>query len=206
MEYWGHQRVESGESLDEVVDQILGDGSISGAILLVIVDLVLTHSPLNGEKLADLIASPEILVLDASRAQYDVVDSMTDGSLGRSWRGGHTADATVEENLSSRGSRTLALHDTIAQIIYSQPDEAKSGLRERLANGVARLGEWTDAAVHWTSPVFMASHALRLASKENYELVTELDGEGKERSGWSFRWPEAQLQWLQERSSDGAAE
>jgi hypothetical protein len=97
------------------------------------------------------------------------------------------------------------LHDAIGQIIFRQPDEANADLRERLTTGVARLGEWTEAAVHWTSPVFMASHALRLASKENYEFVTETDEEGRERSGWSFRWPEAQLQWLQERSSDAAA-
>ena len=82
LEYWGHQRVENGESLDEVVDQIVGDGSISGAILLVVVDLVLSHSPLNGEKLADLIASPKVLALDDLRARHDIVARMSGDGLG----------------------------------------------------------------------------------------------------------------------------
>lgn len=206
LEYWGHQRIENGDSLDEMVAQIVENGPVSGAILLVVVDLVLSHSPINGERLAELIASPELLALDAERAHIDAVDNMTGGSLGRSRQGGHAADLAIEENLSSQVSRTLALHDAIGQIIFHQPDEANVDLRERLTKSVAKLGEWTEAAVNWMSPVFMASHALRLASKENYELVRETDEDGRERNGWSFRWPEAQLQWLQERSSDAAAE
>lgn len=206
LEYWGHQRIEGGEPLNEVVDQIVGDGHISGATLLVVVDLVLSHSPINGERLAELIASPEILALDAGRARIDAVDRITGGRLGRSRQGGHAADSAIEEKLSSQGSRMLAVHDCIGQIIFRQPDEANAELRARLRKGVDRLGKWTEAAVHWTSPVFMASHALRLASKENYEFVTEIDAEGRQRSGWSFRWPEAQLRWLQEQASNAAAE
>ena len=107
----------------------------------------------------------------------------------------------MEENLSGQPSRTLALHDAITQIVFSQPEEATADLRDRLEKSVVKLGAWTETSVDWTSPVFMASHALRLASKENYDLVMEPDGEGGERRGCVLRWPEAQWRWLQEQSS-----
>jgi hypothetical protein len=57
-----------------------------------------------------------------------------------------------------------------------------------------------------TSEQFMASHAQRLASKANYELITETGADGKTRKGWSFGWPEEQARWSQERTSGLAAE
>jgi hypothetical protein len=52
----------------------------------------------------------------------------------------------------------------------------------------------------------MASHALRLASKSNYELITETDANGETREGWSFCWPEEQARWSQEQHSGMVAE
>jgi len=206
LEYWAHQRIESGESLDDVINQIVRVDSISGAILLVIVDLVLGHSSLNGQILTDLLASPELLALDSSRAQYDIADKMSGGKLRQAWRGKHSADTSVEEDLSGRVSRTLALHDVIPQVVFHQPEKITTNLRNRLAEGVTRLGEWTEDTVILTSPVFMASHAFRLTSKENYDLVTQSDDESGEQRGWSYRWPEAQFQWLQDQSSESSVE
>ena len=98
------------------------------------------------------------------------------------------------------------MHDAITQIVLRQPDEATADLRAKLAAAVARLGAWTDASIDWTSEQFMASHAQRLASKANYELITETDADGKARKGWSFRWPEEQARWSQEQTSGLAAE
>ena len=102
LEYAAHKRIEAGERLDDVVRQIVGDGPISGAILLVIVDLVLSHSPLNGQLLAELVASPELLTLDTNRAQHDVADKMSGGSLRLFPQGRRPSDTAVEQSLAGQ--------------------------------------------------------------------------------------------------------
>ncbi len=206
LEYAAHKRIETGERLDDVVRQIIGDGPISGAILLVIVDLVLSHSPLAGQLLAQLVASPELLTLDTNRARHNVADKMSGGTLRPFPQGRHPSDAAVEQSLADRTSRTIALHNAISQIVLHQPDEATADLRAKLAAAVARLGAWTDAAIDWTSEQFMASHAQRLGSKANYELITQTDANGETREGWSFRWTGEQARWSQEHTSGVVAE
>ena len=206
LEFSAHKRIGDGERLDDVVLELVGDGPVSGALLLVIVDLVLSHSSLDGPLLAELVASTELLPLDATRAQHDVANKMAGGKLGLFRQGGHSSDAAIEQSLAERTSRTVALHGAITQIVLRQQDEATADLRAKLAAAVARLGAWTDASIDWTSEQFMASHAQRLASKVNYELITETDANGESRKGWSFRWPEEQARWSQERTSGLAAE
>ena len=93
------------------------------------------------------------------------------------------SDAAIEQSLAERTSRTIGLHDVITQIVLRQPDAATADLRAKLAAAVARLGPWTDASIDWTSEQFMASHAQRLASKDNYEPITETDADGKVTQG-----------------------
>jgi hypothetical protein len=206
LEYSAHKRIEAGERLDDIVRELLGDGPLSGAFLLVIVDLVLSHSPMDGSLLAELVASTELLTLDATRAQHDVANTMSEGKLGLFRKSSHPSDAAIEQNLAERTSRTVALHDAISQIVLGLPEEATADLRAKLAASVTRLGAWTDASIDFTSEQFIASHAQRLASKANYELVTETGADGKTRKGWSFCWPEEQARLSQERTSGLAAE
>ena len=88
LEHWGHQRLDDGDTLEAVIEDVIGDGPILGALWLVIVDLVLSHSSRNGAILLDLLASPETLALDAGRANLDAVDQMGGGFLGRAWQAG----------------------------------------------------------------------------------------------------------------------
>lgn len=206
LEFLAHKRIEAGERLDEVVCEFLGDGPVSGAVLLVIVDLVLSHSSLDGPLLAELVASTELLTLDATRAQHDAANRMAGGKLLLFPESAHAADAAIEQSLAERTSRGIALHNAIIQIVFHRPNEATDNLRAKLAEAVSRLGAWTDASVDWTSEQFMASHAQRLATKSNYELITVTDDNGETREGWSFRWPEDQARWSEERTSGLAAE
>lgn len=204
LEHWAHQQIDGSESLKQVVRQIAGNGPISGALLLVIVDVVLSHSTLKGDLLLDLISSPETLALDATRAQYDSAERMSGGGFSLHAYRGNQADQTVEKELAERVSRGIALHDVISQVVFGQPDEVTTELRRRLSTALESVGAWTEDSVDWTSPVFIASHALRLAARENYEAVAETDG--GERKGWQFRWPEAQRLWLQTRAAKTTAE
>ena len=206
VEHWAHRRLDEGETLEAVIGDVIGEGPILGALWLVIVDLVLSHSSLNGEILRDLLTSPETLSLDAGRANLDAVDRMGGGFLGHAWWTGPAADKAVEEELAGRASRSVALHDVITQLVFKLSVEELDTLRVKLDAAVCRLGRWTYDAVDWTSPEFMASHALRLASRENYELVTAIDAAGEERKGWVYEWPHGQKTWLEERAAKTTAD
>ncbi len=206
LEHWAHQQIESPESLDEIVKLIAGRGPISGALLLVIIDLVLSHSKTKGALLADLISSPEALALDARRAQYDLVERSSGGSFSFRTSQVNEADQALEKELAEQNSRGLALHDTISQVVFHQSEKANKELRRRLSAAVDRVGVWTEDSVDWNSHVFLASHALRLASKENYKAVTETGTDGSEKTGWQFCWPAGQQRWLQTQVATMTAE
>ncbi|MFC6674075.1 hypothetical protein [Marinobacterium aestuariivivens] len=206
MEHWAHRRLDGGETLDAVIGDIIAERPIVGALWLLIVDLVLSHSSLNGAVLREVLLSLETLALDAGRANVDAIDRMGGGFLGRAWRAGPAADQAVEEDLAGRVSRSVALHDVIPQIVFNLSKEELGTLQAQFNAAVSRLGPWTDEVVDWASPQFMASHALRLTARDNYELVTEKDAAGKERKGWIYKWPPGQKKWLEEGSAKANAE
>jgi hypothetical protein len=206
LEHWAHRRLDGGETLDAVIGEIIAEGPIFGALWLLIVDLVLSHSSLNGALLQDVLASPETLALDTGRANLDAFDRMSGGVLGSVWRAGPAADQAVEKDLAGRGSRSAALHDVIPQLVFNLSKEYLGALRAQFEADVNRLGPWTDDAVDWASPQFMASHALRLASRNNYELVTEKDAAGEGREGWIYKWPPGQKKWLEDVAAKANAE
>ncbi|MEW8492481.1 MAG: hypothetical protein AB2604_01650 [Candidatus Thiodiazotropha taylori] len=206
MEHWAHRRLEGGETLDAVIGDIIAEGPIVGAFWLLIVDLVLSHSSLNGAILRDFLASPETLALDAGRANLDTVDRMGGRFLRSDWRSGPVSDQTVEEDLAGRGSRCVALHEVMPQLAFNLSKEELGALRAQLEAAVSRLGPWTDDAVDWASPQFMASHTLRLATRDNYELLTEKDAAGEEHEGWIYKWPPEQKKWLEEGSAKANTE
>ncbi len=206
LEQWGHEVIEAGRPLEDVVAQILGDEEISGALLLISVDLALSHGKTASPVLWDLLASPETLTLDAGRSHRDTVDRMTGESYSSRLRVGSAADRQIKEQLSARPSRALALHDAIQQVIWSVEESQTQSLRDRLGAAVKRLGPWDRENVDWSSPNFMASHALRLASRENYEEASETDADGRQIEGWRFVWPAPQRRWLESQSAEGAAE
>ncbi len=206
MEHWAHRRLDGGETLDAVIGDIMADGPIFGAFWLLIVDLVLSHSSLNGALLRDILVSPETLALDTGRANIDTVDRMSGGVLGSGWRTGLAADQAVEKDLADRGSRFIALHNVIPQLVFNLSREELCALRSQFEAAVSRLGPWIDDAVDWASPQFMAAHALRLVSRDNYELVTEKDTAGEEHEGWIYKWPPGQKKWLEERAAKANAE
>ncbi len=206
VEHWAHLRLDGGEALEAVIGDVIGEGPILGALWLVIVDLVLSHSSLNGAILQDFLASPETLALDAGRANLDAIERMEEGFVGRAWRAGSAADKAVEDDLAGRVSRSVALHSVIPKLVFNISVEELGALRAKLNAAVSRLGPWTQDAVDWASPKFMASYALRLASRENYELVTEKDAVGEGREGRVYKWPPGQKEWLEEGAAKASTE
>jgi hypothetical protein len=195
LEHWAHCRIDSGEQLDGVITEIIDGETVSGAVWLVVVDLALTHSSLGGDSFLGLLSSPETLALDTGRAKIDIVNTLG-GGLARSSRTVPKADEPFEAALAGRSSRSIALHDAISQLVFRSPEENASALHSNLKASVSRLGPWIHDHVDWASPEFMASYALRVASRENYECVTSTDTDGTQREAWAYKWPAGQKKWL----------
>ena len=206
LEEWAHQEIDAGRNIDDIAECILGDDEISGSLLLIIVDLVLSHGATTDPILWDLLASPETLALDTHRYHYDIADQTTDKDIIPGFSGRSDTDRELQKRLRERTSRKLALYDAIPQIIWSVDESKTLALRERLESAVRRIGTWDREVVDWFSPQFLASHAVRSASRLNYERATELGPDGKQRTGWQFVWPEPQKQWLEAQSARVAAD
>jgi hypothetical protein len=71
LEAWAHRRVEEGDPVDQVVAQIVGDPAMSSAVLLVAVDVVLSHGAQSIEAAVPLVACPELLCMDRLRPHHD---------------------------------------------------------------------------------------------------------------------------------------
>ena len=206
IEYWAHRRLDDGEALEDVIRDVIGVGPIHGALWLVTVDLVLSHSSLNGAVLRDLLTSPETLALDAVRAIHDEVNRMVGGFPRHALRVGPEADKAVDEDLAGRASRSIALHNVITPLVFKLSVEDLGTLHEKLDAAACRLGRWTHDTVEWGSPEFMASHALRLASRENYELITAKNSAGKVSGGWVYKFPPVQKRWMEEKKAIASTE
>jgi hypothetical protein len=75
LEAWAHRRIEAGETVNKVVDDILGDGELPAAFLLVIVDILISHWPKSQEIALPFLGCPELLSLDRTRQIADICDS-----------------------------------------------------------------------------------------------------------------------------------
>ena len=204
LEQWGHDSVEGGRSLDDVVALVLGDGKIGGGLLLIAVDLVLSHGKTTSPVLWDLLASPEILALDAERFHRDHVNQTAPDGLFSGTSGESAGDQQVLDQLKARSSRGLALHDAIQQVAWTVDEAQLQPLRTKLGGAVQRLGGWNSERVEWYSPCFMASHALSLLNRDNYKEVRERDANDRETVGMRFVWPEQQRRWLESKSVEVA--
>ena len=202
LEHWAHQRLDEGEVLESVIGDIVSEGPIPGAVWLVIVDLVLSHSSLDGRVLRELLASPETMALDVERATFDALDRKTGGRLRGHYRPEAPAvDQAVEGDLANRPSRKFSLHDLFAKLVFILSDEELSAIRERLDMAVERLGPWTEDRVDLFSSKFMASYASRRASRDNYEQNSMRDTSGKEHKAWTYVWPPDQKRWMEKREA-----
>ncbi|MBA30206.1 MAG: hypothetical protein CME95_15860 [Hyphomonadaceae bacterium] len=204
LEHWAHREIENGAGIESVAARIAGDGPISGALLLVITDLALCHGILGGSLLHDLLASPELLSVDFERHQYDYLETLRGGGLGR-LRQGPASDRPIEQGLAARPSRHTGLHDVFIQVALRVPTDELTALKARLDAGVQRLGPWELPEVDWKEPAFMASYARRALDRENYREETQMV-EDAPLQGWVYDWPEDQAEWMATNSAAAAVE
>jgi len=164
LEAWGHLRLEDGEPIENVLQDVLGPEGSCAAFVLVAVDLIISHWPATRDAAASFMGCPELLVVDRRRAGFDA-------GPGFSFAFQHEPEGQVRlKDLQARGSRGVALEQLLPA--YSTADEPSDRVRAMLAEAIGRLGPYDDHA-NFGDPRLMAARALNVVTTENWTTVEE---------------------------------
>lgn len=199
LEAWAHRRIEAGDDLQAVIDDVLGPVGTPAANLLVAVDVMLSHWPTTRDCLAPFAASAELLALDRERYAHDLM-----GDMGlNAWVRPEPASPVRLQDLRTRRSRQMALDDVLANFGFNGPATTRESMRQRLREEAERLGA-PDSGSDPTDPAFAAMSALNLLDPTNYSRA---EGENGTRITYHLPAQDAQLRaGLQERAERGNAD
>ena len=200
LEAWAHRRVEEGDPVDQVVAQIVGDPAMSSAVLLVAVDVLLSHGAPSIEAAVPLVACPELLCMDRLRPHHDNMRFPDFFGL-QALQHEPTGPANIQ-SLRERPSRKFSLYDVLCRLTFG-PGEVVNRVRELLSRAASRLGP-PGADSDLGDPGMMAVHALNILNRENWIEVTYMDSAGQEQRGLQYRSPEEeqkQLELIQKKAS-----
>jgi hypothetical protein len=172
LEWWAHQRVVAGESIETMIDDILGDGAVSAAYLLIAVDLLISHWPHSREAAVPFLGSPELLAMDRGRIAFDKVEEFPNPFNFLRLRKEPIGLASVKD-LDQLPSRSHMLDELLgAHSNYLEPagNDALLRLRSLLEASVKTLGP-PDANSGLLDPREMVRHALNRLDASNWHPV-----------------------------------
>lgn len=193
LEAWAHSRIESGETFDNVLADVLGPPGSPAAYILVAVDLLLSHWPKSRVAAVPFVACPELLCIDRQRAVYDNIeypDILGLKALQKEPVGGATL-----ENLKKHASRRLTLDQALGQYAVFGPTELRETLTTLLRRAAARLG-LPDEQSDLGDPKFMVLHALNLVDPNNWSEVFVTQPDGTQKAAREYQPPAAETQHL----------
>jgi hypothetical protein len=207
LEAWGHLRIEAGDSVDNVLAEVIGTGNPPAAYVLVAVDLLLSHWPDSHVAAIPFLACPELLCLDRQRALYEGVELPDIYGLKALLK--EPVGVASLASLKARPSRRCGLDQLLGAYALDESVEIRDELSELLSRAAARLGppkEQSDLAY----PEFMAVHALNVIDPKNWRKKTEETHDGPTEV-WEYVPPETESQHLRplqeaarERQTDAA--
>jgi energy-coupling factor transporter ATP-binding protein EcfA2 len=179
LEHWGHNRIEQGDRVGDVIAAIMGEATTPAAMAQVAIDILLSHwTDENLETALPFLASPELLALDQERFARDGL-KLPDlaGMFGlRPAEPGR--DPVTAAALAARPSRRAPLDRLLGLYAFGPP-----ALRERLAALLSaaadRLGPAT-AEMTFADPPFMALHAQGAIDPANWTKI-RIEGGGPGR-------------------------
>lgn len=201
LEAWGHRRIEAGEPIEKVIDDIIGEPNPPAAYLLVIVDLLLSHWPASSTVAIPFLACPELLCLDLQRTGGDNIE--IPDILGLKHLQREPVGLSSNENLKARPSRRLTLDQLLDFYAREEFGEQRKILSELLARATARLGPPT-AQMDLGDAAFMAVHAQNRIEPGNWRPVTVETANGPAAT-WEYLPPKAEndhLKPLQDEARD----
>jgi hypothetical protein len=194
LESWGHERIEHGDAVEDVVADILGrdQSPIPAPLLAVAVDLLLSHVVAPDPRLIPYMASAELLRLDFDRFNRDRmgVHSLIgedDGLTGP----GSNAD------LWARPSRKTCLQWEASKFVLAGETDELIELRAQLRRQLDRFAAGTEGGpegpygLRWT-----VEHVLRLLDPSNWRQREVQLEDGSTAMGVEYIEPEVEASVL----------
>ncbi|MEW8129650.1 MAG: hypothetical protein AB2758_11385 [Candidatus Thiodiazotropha endolucinida] len=167
LEAWSHLRIENGEPIQTVIDDILGSKGSPAAYLLVAIDIMLSHWPKTREHLYPFAASAELLAIDRHRFAYDTVTSNT--SL-TTWVHPEPASAVRLDNLLRRPSRHTPLDAVLHDYGLHGPNEMRKMMQQALHEEAAKIGAPDHNSSGMADPRIAAMRAINMLDEANYVM------------------------------------
>ncbi len=174
MEAWAHQRIECGEPVQAVIDDVLGPEESLAAYLLVAVDVMLSHWPKTRDSLWPYAATAELLAFDRDRFAYDFINA--NGSRTK-WVHPEPASSVSLDSLLHRPSRRIPLDKVLDDFGLHGPTDVREAMRDELRGDIDRLGAPNSESRGYADPRFAAMSALNRLDPTNY--IQEITGDGR---------------------------
>ena len=186
LEAWGHRRIEAGDDVESVVADIVADSECSSAVLLVAVDMLISHWPKSAASVIAFVGCPELLCSELGRPGRENLEFPDYFGL-KDLQKEPVGLATLA-SLTQRVSRKASLYDLLPQIAFGPPDRRES-VEDLLRRASARLGQ-PEKESDLGDPRMMALHALNLLDQTNWVEVT--GPEGKPSGQLQYQAPESE--------------
>jgi hypothetical protein len=193
LEAWAHRRIDAGDSVDNVVADILGTAEAPVAYLLVAVDLVLSQWPASRGAAIPLLACPELLCLDRQRLLHDsreLPDIFGVKALQREPIGLATLGS-----LKNRLSRHRSLEKLFEEYAREGTPAHRNVLKHLLERAAARLGPPGEQSTFF-DPEFMVVHALNALDPNNWHKNIAQTPAGLAEQ-WEYVPPETETRHVQ---------
>jgi len=194
LEAWAHRRIESGDSFEIVLKDVLGPPGSCAAYLLVAVDLIISHWPNSTTSAAEFLGCPELLCLDHGRQVHDQFEEPD--FFGYKALQVEPSGAVSLAELKKRVSRRVALDGLIGNYAFSVDQSQLARLKSLLRDAAARLGP-ASAHADLGCPEFMVLHALNLANPTNWPEVDAEHNDGSKSRARRYVSPASEVAHLQ---------
>ena len=206
LEAWGHEQVDAGRPVGDVLSDLLGAGDVAAPILAVAVDVLLSHVAAPDPLLIPYVTSPELLHLDWERFNQDRLGiGQLEGADPQT-----VPEAVSNATLRARGSRETTLSWAISGFLLSSDTDALEAVRAAVARGSDRLRQAApDADAGARGPLFQAEHALRILDRANWRKVHATRDDGQLVAAYEYVEPPEEAALLEPRrtgSNAGLAE
>lgn len=202
LEAWAHLRIERGEAVQMVIEDLLGPEGSPAAYLPVAIDVMLSHWPKTRECLWPFAASAELLAVDRQRFGYDIMNRKSTSAGGIH---PEPAVAITLDTLQCRLSRRMPLDAVLFEYGAYGPDDVREAMREALQHEAALLGAPGSDTSGMADPKFAAAGALNQLDVANY--VRGVDESGQQTIEYVSPPDEAQVfAEIEEKAQRGGAE
>ncbi len=196
LEASAHRRIETGESIETMLADVLGPPGSPAAFLLVAVDLLLSHWPKSRETAVPFVACPELLCLDRERQLHDNMEYPDLFGL-RALEKEPVSMVSLDslDSLKKRPSRRASLENLLGKYALAGSVELRETLSALLRRAADRLGS-PDKQSNFGDPAFMATHAINCLEPDNWREVSVSQADGTQVRAHEYVSPQEEQQHL----------